>query len=476
LVSKSFIEVDKVRQRVESLTNDTYGQKFINLTIDRLNLPKDTVSHYIRFKVSNYYNMREQRFDKDLSIYRLVSASVKYLGFLIMTFLYSSTKTDKNKKHNFTLLIDDIQSSNEIERWIPLEKEFKDGNTVFISRADIDNEESRNLFYRPFLKGYSREMIKSKYIKLALLDLPKVIYYSLKLNFNLLFIYTHLINDYMYFYSLFKTCTADYLIQDRNLGTTNPIKNYLFKESGGLITSCLQKNIIQHNGTGLFYDIDIFFTFGNKTGEEALKLGGNVGKIHPVGSLSMNNALKSYEEKSEFLYDVLYVGLNTESKRTDWDGYYRSIAWLAKLADENSNLKIAIKHHATWRGDNREQDLIRNSKVFHVDASENSYISGLKSKIVLTYGSSMLYEFMAFKKNIYFLDPGLENPFINNFVYSDNIVLESYDKLKMLVQNNRIHFDATVEDANDYCHPNADISKSISNILKLESLGENNIV
>ena len=466
MVSKSFIEVDKVRQRVESLTNDTYGQKFINLSVNRLNLPKDTVSHYIRFKISNYYNMKEQRFDKDLSVFRLVSASLKYLGFLIMTFLYSSNKTEKNKKHNFTLLIDDIQSRNEIDRWIPLEKEFKVGNTVFISRADIHNEESRNLLYRPFLKGYSRGMIKSIYIKLALLDLPRVIYYSFKLNFNLLFIYTHLINDYLYFYSLFKTSTADYLIQDRNLGTTNPIKNYLFKESGGLITSCLQKNIIQHNGTGLFYDIDIFFTFGNKTGEEALKLGGNVGKIRPVGSLSMNNALKSYEEKGAYLYDVLYIGLNTESKRTDWNGYYKSNKWLSALSKEKKKLNISIKHHPSWIKDDKENEILKDSNVIYLDKNLDSYELARKSKIIITYGSSMGYELCGQGFNVIFLDPYKDNPFLNNFVYEYEVVINDYHNLiprvRDILEERRLH---RVE-SDDFCLKNQKVAYSIYDFLK----------
>lgn len=466
MVSKSFIEVDRVRQRVESLTNDTYGQKFINLSIDRLNLPKDTVSHYIRFKISNYYNMKEQRFDKDLSIFRLVSASVKFLGFLIMTFLYSSTKTEKNKKHNFTLLIDDIQSRNEIERWIPLEKEFKVGNTVFISRVDIDNEEHRNLLYRPFLKGYSRAMIKSKYIKLALLDLPRVIYYSLKLNFNLLFIYTHLINDYLYFYSLFKTSTADYLIQDRNLGTTNSIKNYLFKESGGLITSCLQKNIIQHNGTGLFYDIDIFFTFGNKTGEEALKLGGNVEKIRPVGSLSMNNAPKSYEEKSECLYDVLYIGLNTESKRTDWNGYYKSIKWLSDLSKEEKKLNISIKHHPSWNKDARENEILRGSNVTYLDKNLDSYELARKSKIIITYGSSMGYELCGQGFKVIFLDPYKDNPFLNNFVYEYEVVINDYHNLIPRIRDILEERRLPRVESDDFCLKNQKVAYSIYDFLK----------
>tara|TARA_B100001063_G_scaffold247388_1_gene294194 strand:- start:15773 stop:17140 length:1368 start_codon:yes stop_codon:yes gene_type:complete len=451
---------------IEELTHNKFSKEFIILSSKRLNLPRDTVCQYFKFKISNYFNMKEKKFGKELANKNLLLSCIKFLGFLFLTLIKSSSKPEKNKKYHFELLIDDIQSKDEIERWIPFEKEFKEENTIFISRISQEHIQSRNIVFRPFLKGYSRAILSAKFLKLILEDLPKVIFLSLRLRLNLVFIYTHLLNDYFYFYSLFKNYSADYLIQDRNLGTANPIKNYLFKENGGKITSCLQKNIIEHNGTALFYDIDIFFTYGEKTGEEALNLGGRIDKIHPVGSASMNNALKVFPEEHELLYDVLFIGQNTTSKRTDWDYYYQSIEWLIRLANESEGLKIAIKHHPTWRGDSREKDIIRNSEIIHVNKSENSYILGLQSKIVLTYGSSMLYEFMSLREDLYFLDPGKENPFINNFVYSDDIVIDSYEKLRLKAQENKIPRIKDSIDSKNYCRPNGDIPRKVINILK----------
>tara|TARA_Y100000768_G_C23987021_1_gene689548 strand:- start:877 stop:2130 length:1254 start_codon:yes stop_codon:yes gene_type:complete len=412
-------------------------------------------------------DMNKNQFDRNLSKHSIIMSLLKYFGFLFVI-LFFSIKSERSKKYH--LLIDDIQSENELERWKSLNDDFGKENIIFISKNTDVTSNSLNIFHQPSLRGYSRKKILSNFFKLLFSDPLYLYQISRKSEINMIFLVTHFFNDYFYYYSLFNKVSAKLLLQDRNLGTTNPIKNYLFKKRGGEITACLQKNIAQHNGTALFYDIDIFFSYGNKTAEDITRLGARINKIIPIGSMSMSNALpqiQNFQNSRKTKYDVLFIGLNTTSPRTDWKFNYESIKWLVKMSKDMPNLRIAIKHHATWQGDKLEQEITNNSNIEYISHDLNTYSLGFKSKLILTYGSSMGYEFIGLGRNVRFLDPGNENPFINNFVYKDNLVINSYFDLKKLIEGkNELQHTNHKIDCEDYCYNNHDISKKIISSLK----------
>ena len=86
----------------------------------------------------------------------------------------------------------------------------------------------------------------------------------------------------------------------------------------------------------------------------------------------------------------------------------------------------------------------------------------MQSNLVLTYGSSMGYELLSQGVKVAFLDPGNENPFINNFVYSDNIVINNYSNLKTYIQNDTTNIQNPIENnGKDYCYSEPGVSKRI---------------
>ena len=267
---------------------------------------------------------------------------------------------------------------------------------------------------------------------------------------------------------------AKYMIQDRNLGRTNALKNYLFKKFGGIASSCIQKNIVQHNEYALFYDTDIFFTYGNRTADDILDLGARIDKIIPVGSFAMESSHKNrarysnQSEAQEDVIDVLYIGINAvTSKKTNWDGYYESIKWLANLYKNEKTLNIAIKHHPSWVSDARELSITKNTHIKYIKETDDSYQVASQARVIITYGSSMGYELLGQGKNVFFIDPDEKNPFINKFVYRDKKVINNYEQFEFLIRSKDKLHNNTKRD--DYCNSEEHTSSRIHESLVLYS-------
>ena len=472
--SKSFKITAQLKKNIDTLLSGKHGSLFINFYSKRYNIPKEVLNQYFKLRISLNYNLKNAEFDNSLSKSSIFLSTIKYIGYLLYVLFFSKVI---NKKYECSLLVDDLQHFGEIDRWLQLEKEFTVEKTVFIAKSHtVKSINNNNIVYREQLKDYDRSLLIKDLPRLLFSDLFFLILRSLKLNINLVHLHQYFINDYLYYETLFRICSARYMIQDRNLGRTNALKNHLFKKSGGIAASCIQKNILEHGTSALFYDADIFFSYGNKTSEDIMALGGRIQEIVPVGSFSMDNSLAklNLNPMSSKHFDILYIGQNTTSTKTNWEFNYESISWLVKLIGELTNLKVAIKHHNTWTGDDEELEITKNSGIKYIDYSENSYDLGLKSNLVLTYGSSMGYELLSQGVKVAFLDPGNENPFINNFVYSDNIIINSYTDLKLLIQNDQINNqNLIVKKSEDYCLTELGVSKRIYDYLS--SYNPNNI-
>ena len=353
-----------------------------------------------------------------------------------------------------------------MERWQQLEAEFGAQKTVYIAKSTNIESTNSTIIYQKVLKGYDREFIVNNSLDFIGGDLAFLVWYSFKLKINLVHLHSFFLNDYLYYHSLFKSFSAKYMIQDRNLGRTNALKNYLFKQSGGIASSCIQKNIVQHDGLALFYDVEIFFSYGDKTLDDILSLGGRIDHACPVGSFAMEKSLLKLDKfnlKRSPDIDVFYIGINAiTSSRTDWSGYYKSIAWLAQLASDSGNLRIVIKHHPSWVSDEKEFEIINGSGIEYLDKNVDSYECAYRSNFVITYGSSMGYELTGDGLNVTFLDPDDNNPFINQFVHIDDNVVNSYDDLKLLILGSRSAKPNPKMIMNsDYCYGASGVSRRI---------------
>tara|TARA_Y100001936_G_scaffold214045_1_gene223484 strand:- start:1416 stop:2843 length:1428 start_codon:yes stop_codon:yes gene_type:complete len=448
---------------INSILSSFHGKRLVKFYSEKFNVPEEVCSHYIKQKLARSYSVKSKKYIPIMHKSCFFFSFLQYIIFILLISLLS--KKIGHQKRKFKLLIDDIQSSNEFNRWRCLEDKYTEEETVYITRFSTKEESSKsNVSSHRNLYDYDRVAVLSLGLKDLFTDILFLTKSSLWIKFNLFHIHTHFVNDFLYYGTLFKVCIADYMIQDRNLGRTNALKNYLFKLSGGEVSSCIQKNIVQHNGNALFYDVDIFFAYGNRTSEDIMNLGARIDKIHPIGSFAFNNSSNATESNIKInRIDVLYIGINAiNSKKTDWSGYYESVKWLAKFSKKNQHLNIYIKHHPSWNEDKKEIKIIKDSGIQYLNKNLDSYLAAKNSTFIVTYGSSMGYELIGYDFNVIFLDPINTNPFINNFVHDDKNVINDYMNMELLLGDIEKYKEKKKSlMLSDYCHQNKTISDSI---------------
>jgi len=461
-MESTFDIVKDLKERIDKFLATSIGEEIIQYYFSRFNIPPEVSSQYIKQKLALNYSVKNNSYLPILKLPYLLISVIKYLIFILITFTFSKRHLPNQKK--FTLIIDDLHEEHELSRWEALEKKFNTEKTLYVARFSPPfQRQNQNIFFQKNFFSYSRKQILNKLLSHLFSDLFYLIKLSLLSKLNLVHIHSHFSNDYLYYKTLFKICHADFLIQDRNLGRTNALKNYLFKESGGVATSCVQKNIVQHNGDGLFYDIDIFFSYGDKTAEDILDLGGRINEVHPVGSFAMRNAqLRRNTTFTEDL-DILYIGINAvTSSRTDWTSYYESVEWLVEFAKKNKEKKIFIKHHPSWKEDDIELELLKDSGVKYLNKEFDTYEASYKSSSIVTYGSSMGYELLGKGCNVLFLDPNQDNPYINRFVKNyDNVIYRYDDMERLLLSPDRLQIMNESIEAGHFCVNNLKVEQEI---------------
>tara|TARA_Y100000768_G_scaffold117426_1_gene86741 strand:+ start:3213 stop:4664 length:1452 start_codon:yes stop_codon:yes gene_type:complete len=471
----SFESVKKLEYIINSIFSGNHAKSLFDYYSVRFKIPSQVVNHYLKQRLSWNYRTKDTKFSYWIRLPFIFFSILQYIIF-ISTLAIFSKKIKKNPStKKFDLLVDDIQHMNEIDRWNYLQEKFGRDKTIFIARSkEVKNDKDRNIFHLIPTKGYDRDYLHKNVITLLFRDLFYLTRKSFQLKINLVHLHSFFVNDFIYYSTLFQMNKAKYMIQDRNLGRTNALKNYLFKKFGGIASSCIQKNIVQHNEYALFYDTDIFFTYGNRTADDILDLGARIDKIIPVGSFAMESSHKNrarysnQSEAQEDVIDVLYIGINAvTSKKTNWDGYYESIKWLANLYKNEKTLNIAIKHHPSWVSDARELSITKNTHIKYIKETDDSYQVASQARVIITYGSSMGYELLGQGKNVFFIDPDEKNPFINKFVYRDKKVINNYEQFEFLIRSKDKLHNNTKRD--DYCNSEEHTSSRIHESLVLYS-------
>ena len=120
------------------------------------------------------------------------------------------------------------------------------------------------------------------------------------------------------------------------------------------------------------------------------------------------------------------------------NSYYKEfIPWIVKISNEFPSKKVFYKHHNYFKGDTRETELLNNSnlKVIVNDKSLNStYGWAFRSKIIISFASTMIVELLGNGKQVYFIDPGGIN---YQWFYGINDLemykIKTYDPLKKLL-------------------------------------------
>jgi glycosyltransferase involved in cell wall biosynthesis len=260
--------------------------------------------------------------------------------------------------------------------------------------------------------------------------------------------------------------------------STSPIFNYYFKKNGGKLTSCTQKNICSAS-LSLFVFTDVMFTLGKGQGKICNKLGGKVKKFVPVGSLFMENAWfkKKKDLKKVPKTDVLILGINTLFNHRHYvnnfykEDYYGSyLKWLKKLSIEFPEKKFVLKHHGDYTNDPEERKILKDSNIKVLIKNESinsSYAYAFKSKIVISFASTMIIEILGHGKMAYFIDPGLRgDQWYRDIKKINKFRIGNYNKLRSLItQKTKISF-GSKKLSEYFCLESQNTSKLISNYFK----------
>ena len=407
----------QLRDLIDNFVNRKEWDSFYIHFEKNYQLPKTCIKQWISQRLESYYHHQKACFSKNLYLRKVPKYSVLFIALLTYIRIYS--KPTSTKQENYELLIDQIETPLELERFSPLIKMFPQGSVAAIATNSIDASKSSlpiyiHSRYSGRYKGYDREAINNC-IYVELRDgIYEYVRLSKLLGLNVFIIAAHILNDYLYYHTIFNNYISKYCIQERHYGT-NAIKNHLFKTFGGTYSTCIQKNIHQRGRNGYYYDIDVMFSLGKRTADRSIEFGARIDSIVPVGSMFMQN--NWFDQKvnisKEKQFDVVFMGMNISINNYFIDtydlfqeDYYNNIRWLVQLSQEFPKLKICIKHHSNTVIDLQEAQIMRDSNIIQLSHEKTSYEIGFLSRSVVTYGSTIGYELMAHGVPVLFMDPG----------------------------------------------------------------------
>ena len=118
--------------------------------------------------------------------------------------------------------------------------------------------------------------------------------------------------------------------------------------------------------------------------------------------------LKPLNEISEI--DILVIGINAAlwkgTSKIIYDIYYEQMGWIVKLTKKFPKLKVVYKHHPTFLSDPKKRRIYSKSNITPIvvpkNNSLNSYHYLLKSKLCISFASSMIIEGLSEKIIVFF--------------------------------------------------------------------------
>ena len=465
------VTADEIFNLINNFTDQQEFDELYNYFDKKYQLPKLVVRQKIRQYLATTYLYKQGKFENKLCIKNIPKSILRY-GALIyaLFFVKINIKTQK-----FKLIIDDIYSSLELKRFERLLNLVGKDKVLCITRnIDIKQEFPECRIHN---KKKFRDFELVSLLKSIFYEFSSGIWLAIKVSFktrtNLLPVSLQIVHSYLSFKTLFESNISKYMIQERH-HKTNPIKNYLFKKTGGMASTTIQKNIFQTDPMFFYMDTDILFSLGQSGFSEFLEYGGHVQDIVPVGSLAMEydwfssiDVTYSMEKK----YDVLFLGINLADRMDSYNGfledYYSSFKWLARFKKENPNYKVGIIHHSSQKiVDEVELEILVNSGVEVIDKNDNSYLAAFSSHCAVTYGSTMGYELNAHKLPTFFVDPGGRCTFLpsNKNDFQDSIQMKSYESfsesVKAILTDNEIEL-LTDEQSSRLCLNSSAVSEKI---------------
>tara|TARA_B100001250_G_scaffold78280_1_gene64264 strand:- start:2929 stop:4365 length:1437 start_codon:yes stop_codon:yes gene_type:complete len=442
----SYLEIKNnllnIKKEINNSIESEKLKNFFNYIEKKYSVEQNIIKQYFKKRYAlSLGNLKPSEYNINISKYqnkKLLLSLIYFLGFKTLVFIKS---IKVKKKIETKIIIDDLKSERELDRMISLFSDTKQKDKVFILRKKFKNYENKNvnIIVQEDFIGYSREIIKKNITLFDFIEIFYLIKYSFKSKLNLFNLYNKFLNDFLYFSSLYSKVEGRIIFQERILGRTNILKNYLFKRKYKGRNGYLQTHLIPYDTQALFFDCDIFFSMGCNSFSSIKDLDAKINEVVPIGSNNLNYYLldNSNFSKEEETFrsvgesiDILFIGSNvTNNTRNNWEGYYETIRWLKKLSNDN-DLSIFIKHHNTWIKDKNEISISSNSNINYLPQHLNTYYFALKADLLITYCSTLGIEIIPLNKTVYFTNPHNNNNFLNKELEDDKIVINTFEELE----------------------------------------------
>ena len=447
-------------------------QILITKIINNIDIPREIIEKRINQILFLKFNYKENKFE-DLQTSKIFRDLLVYFGFnLVNIFGHLFLIFKINKKKEYDLICDNVVEQFSIDCYSRLIKKFSKvcllGN--IISSKKIKNEDYFK--FRKYLIGISLLSLKEKIFFLFLGF--EILNISLNKRINFFSIFNLLVYDIFKSNHIFSKIRGKFFITQKFYNTST-IFNYYFKKNGGKITSCTQKNILLQS-LSLFVFTDIMFTLGKEQGKICNQLGGKIKNFIPVGSLFMET--RWYKKKKDLKNvpksDILILGQNTfyntrhyNNNNYEKDFYGIYLDWLKKLSNDFPRKKIIFKHHDSYIVDPQVIEKLKNTNINILikDKSINStYAYPFKSKLVLSYASTMGVELLGNNKLVYYLDPGLRgDQWFRDIKKLKSYRIGNYEKLKKIIIQKK---KSSIKYKNFLCVDSKNTSETIFKSLK----------
>ena len=456
---------------IESFSNEKNLSELLHWISTKINVSQKSIRADVKkFIFEQFVNLRG-KFNNSFSKSKIIFHSLKFLVMMIYIRFFSTREKNIIKSE---VLVDDITKHTNPKRFERLNDLC---DTTFVSNVKLNNK-YKNFFFDKYKKCLIGDKIANSYIFFFTLFF-KVLFYSIKIGCNLYPLILRIMLLYLKYETVFSNTKSKFLIQERHYNTS-AIKNEIFHKHGGKISTSIQKNILQINGVGMYMNLDILFTLGKNTGSMVKKLGGDVKKLIPVGSLLMERELFIRPDKNEFFtYDILVFASNHNSNfhsgyNSYYEDYYLHFSWIKKISEEYPNFKIGIKLKAVLK-DNKVKEIFLKSKNVDILVDKSSgwsdtYYLAQKARSLCTWSSTLGYEFIGINKECYFLDPGARNiGFLPNEDNLKKAKVTDYsnfrDKMIKCI-NGEVNYEI-LQDKEKFCMNSKNVSENILKYLRV---------
>ena len=447
--------------------------KKISLTLD---IPKSIIEKRTYQIIFRNYNVEKRKFIFKNNLFYICKDFLIVLGmsaFILLSYFLKK----KKKIEKFDLICDGLSSYIDIYRHKLLSSNFRSTLLLVNKKLSSNNENTKIINTKSeFFNFVSIDLSLEKRLSLILL-LIKIFFSSIYNGFNFTSIFKFIVYDIIKYKKIYSQYSAKYYFNYK-FYDTNPIQNFLFKETGGIKTSCFQKSLCLLPLSCFVYS-DIFFSLGKEQGKICNDLGGDIKLFKPVGSFFIESTWLKQRKDLEKIpdIDVLIIGMNVPWKYSIVDedfknSYYNKfIPWIKKISEDFPDKKIIYKHHSNFAGDTKEKNLLSKTNVKIIandDSINSSYAWAFKSKINLSFGSTMILELNGNGKEAFFIDPGgLNQQWFHGIKDLEKYRIRNYETLKKIIENSNIEKSNSSSQYNSFhCLKSDNTSKVIADILK----------